>query len=52
MITNCLCGNGIWEIKFNEQCDDGNQISGDGCSWNCKLESTFKCLLNPIGGKT
>jgi cysteine-rich repeat protein len=28
------CGNGI--LDSNEQCDDGNNTSGDGCSANCE----------------
>lgn len=35
-----ICGNGL--RQGNEQCDDGNQINGDGCSSICKIES------NPI----
>ncbi|HWA28497.1 MAG TPA: thiol-activated cytolysin family protein [Lacunisphaera sp.] len=30
------CGNGI--VEDSEQCDDGNTISGDGCSEACELE--------------
>ena len=30
------CGNGI--VDENEQCDDGNRISGDGCSKYCMFE--------------
>lgn len=36
-----VCGNGI--INLNEQCDDGNQVSGDGCDATCNLEAA------PIG---
>jgi len=32
-----VCGNGIKEA--NEQCDDGNTISGDGCSSTCHTEA-------------
>ncbi len=32
-----VCGDGIRDA--NEQCDDGNQVSGDGCSAACVLES-------------
>ena len=39
------CGNGIVEpiqsgsgLGFNEQCDDGNNVNGDGCSAACSLE--------------
>jgi cysteine-rich repeat protein len=30
------CGNGI--LDSGEQCDDGNNINGDGCSSNCMIE--------------
>jgi cysteine-rich repeat protein len=30
------CGNGLKE--GSEQCDDGNKVSGDGCSASCQLE--------------
>jgi cysteine-rich repeat protein len=30
----CLCGNGV--VDANEACDDGNAISGDGCSGDCQ----------------
>ncbi|MFA5962290.1 MAG: SdrD B-like domain-containing protein [Parcubacteria group bacterium] len=32
------CGDGIVE-PYLEQCDDGNAISGDGCSADCMLET-------------
>jgi cysteine-rich repeat protein len=36
------CGNGI--VNSNEECDDNNTISGDGCSSNCTLETIgFYC---------
>jgi len=35
-----VCGNGI--IETGEECDDGNTISGDGCSSTCKLEGSGK----------
>jgi cysteine-rich repeat protein len=31
------CGNGV--IEGDEECDDKNKISGDGCSAKCKVES-------------
>jgi len=31
------CGNGI--VEPSEQCDDGNTVSGDGCSATCRLEA-------------
>ncbi len=30
------CGDGI--LDFNEVCDDGNKLNGDGCSALCELE--------------
>jgi cysteine-rich repeat protein len=40
-----VCGNGL--IESGEQCDDGNKISGDGCSSICKTEgiSTWVYVL-------
>ncbi|MDP3734415.1 MAG: DUF4215 domain-containing protein, partial [Nanoarchaeota archaeon] len=32
-----VCGNSI--IEGSEQCDDGNTVSGDGCSSTCQSES-------------
>jgi len=33
-----LCGNGVLEAA--EACDDGNNISGDGCSATCQFEQS------------
>jgi fibro-slime domain-containing protein len=38
---NPTCGNG--NLEPGEQCDDGNQVSGDGCSSSCMIESGFTC---------
>jgi fibro-slime domain-containing protein len=35
------CGNG--NIELGEDCDDGNQANGDGCSSTCKAEVGFSC---------
>ena len=35
------CGNG--NIEPGEQCDDGNAVSGDGCSSTCQTEPGFSC---------
>jgi fibro-slime domain-containing protein len=35
------CGDGI--IERNEDCDDGNTASGDGCSRICQVESNWNC---------
>lgn len=38
------CGNGV--TNAGEQCDDGNQTSGDGCSSVCQLEAVTVDLAN------
>jgi fibro-slime domain-containing protein len=35
------CGDGI--VAGNEQCDDGNVNSGDGCSSSCAVEAGYTC---------
>ncbi|CAD8192930.1 unnamed protein product [Paramecium pentaurelia] len=37
------CGNGILNSQF-EQCDDGDNIGGDGCSAFCFEEDSFLCI--------
>ncbi len=32
------CGNGVLDVSLNEQCDDGNAASGDGCDPTCHIE--------------
>ena len=39
--TGGNCGDGVMER--NEGCDDGNTISGDGCSRICQVESNWNC---------
>lgn len=36
-----VCGDGNKDPK--EECDDGNQVDGDGCSAKCKAEAGFTC---------
>lgn len=36
-----LCGNNI--LEFGETCDDGNTVSGDGCSSTCQSEIAIVC---------
>ncbi|CAD8120360.1 unnamed protein product [Paramecium sonneborni] len=38
-----LCGDGTINSQ-NEQCDDGNTISLDGCSNQCEIEKDWSCL--------
>lgn len=38
-----VCGDGI-STWWDEQCDDGNSASGDGCSASCQIESGWVCV--------
>ena len=40
-MSTVACGDG--SVAGNEQCDDGNTTSGDGCSSTCQLESGWIC---------
>ena len=42
-----ICGDGR---LFNLACDDGNKISGDGCSSTCKVEYRYVCEGSPFNG--
>lgn len=35
-----------------EACDDGNILSGDGCSSQCVVEEGYKCDAATIGAKS
>ena len=39
------CGDGILQSDYGEECDDGNNVSGDGCDATCKTE-----IAPPSGG--
>jgi cysteine-rich repeat protein len=39
------CGNGV--LDTGEQCDDGNNYIGDGCSNTCQVEASWMCT-NPL----
>ena len=39
------CGDG--NVDLGEECDDGNQVNGDGCSSDCRLEEGFTCTTKP-----
>jgi fibro-slime domain-containing protein len=36
-----VCGNG--KVEAGETCDDGNTVSGDGCSSTCQIETGYYC---------
>ena len=43
-----MCGNGVRQTTgaYTEACDDGNLVSGDGCSSDCKtIEVGYYCSL-------
>jgi len=40
-----VCGNGV--VEGSEECDDGNTISGDGCSSTCTTEAV---IITPSAG--
>jgi cysteine-rich repeat protein len=31
------CGDGIEQLEFGEECDDGNDIETDGCNSSCEI---------------
>lgn len=41
--ANCsaICGDGL--LRGSEQCDDGNNVAGDGCSPGCQIEADYTC---------
>ncbi|KAL4476977.1 hypothetical protein ABPG72_011674 [Tetrahymena utriculariae] len=42
-----ICGDGI--KQYNEPCDDGNILTGDGCDQNCNIELNYQCTNIPLG---
>ncbi len=43
------CGNGRLDPALHEVCDDGNQISGDGCSADCLSDETCgNYIVDPV----
>lgn len=41
------CGDGILQARYQEECDDNNNVSGDGCNAICKTEPS---LPPPVSG--
>ena len=46
--TAPACNDGIMNPAANEQCEDGNMTSGDGCSSTCRLEP-FALAVTRVG---
>jgi cysteine-rich repeat protein len=44
VIMSLCVANGLLELGSNEACDDGNQVPGDGCSFNCEVEPGWSCV--------
>ena len=42
--SNCTCGDGKVTRELGEQCDDGNNLDGDGCSRKCQVEQTSQAV--------
>lgn len=36
--TRAVCGDGILDTEFGEECDDGGTEQGDGCDHRCQIE--------------
>ncbi len=43
-----VCGDGNVQAVLNEQCDDGNTTSGDGCSASCQNELCGDGVINNV----
>ncbi|MFA6523465.1 MAG: DUF4215 domain-containing protein, partial [Candidatus Peribacteraceae bacterium] len=44
-IAGWVCGDGV--ITSTEQCDDANKLAGDGCNYNCAVETGWVCQGSP-----
>lgn len=47
VIVAPFCGDGNIDTSVGEQCDDGNTVSGDGCSASCLLEVCGNNVIEP-----
>jgi cysteine-rich repeat protein len=45
-VYNYFCGDGF--LQVGELCDDGNRVSGDGCSATCQIEVIQYCGDNKL----
>ena len=50
--SKAICGDGLRSGSgiYAEQCDDGNNQNGDGCSSSCQVESGYFCRSGKPGG--
>jgi len=48
--NSMICGDGTVQLNCNEQCDDGNTTSGDGCSSTCQAQAGLGCSFTPLAG--
>lgn len=39
-------------MKGAETCDDGNKVSGDGCSAKCAVEAGYNCAAKKGDGSS
>ncbi len=57
------CGDGVVDVGLGEVCDDGNRLSGDGCSHDCRSDETCgngyldvgmgeRCDVSNLGGES
>lgn len=46
------CGDGVLQVRFSEECDDGNNTSGDLCSVSCIAETPSPPPGSPSRGST
>ena len=46
LVSAGYCGDG--GIDVGEQCDDGNNDDGDGCTWWCAMEAPSINLISPV----
>jgi len=50
-VNKNMCGDGFRDEGRQEQCDDGNSKSGDGCSETCEIESSptqYSCTVREL----
>ncbi len=45
--SRCIQGCGDGTIDNQEECDDGDNVSGDGCSATCEVEDGYTCTGQP-----